>query len=152
MRCKTGPVYNNGRELRISDLIYGRPYQIKDNFGRDWPGGCACLFVVCQRCSHQLQLQLQGTCHAMIMLPASCNMRMFKPPVPQTVFVCRHHLRLHVGNPRETEDVVFAQCWDDTKSITVRVADSCPCKYNIKETGEVRTQNWCCGGNNHFDL
>jgi hypothetical protein len=24
--------------MRISDLIYYRPYQIKDNFGRDWPG------------------------------------------------------------------------------------------------------------------
>jgi cullin-associated NEDD8-dissociated protein 1 len=44
------------------------------------------------------------------------------------------------------------QCWDDQRSITVRVADSCPCQYNIKETGEVRTQYWCCGGNNHFDL
>lgn len=41
VRCKTGSVYNNGRPLLISDLIYGRPYQVKDNFGRDWPGGCA---------------------------------------------------------------------------------------------------------------
>jgi hypothetical protein len=22
----------------MSDLIYARPYQVKDNFGRDWPG------------------------------------------------------------------------------------------------------------------
>lgn len=38
VRCKTGSVSNNGRPLRMSDLIYARPYQIKDNFGRDWPG------------------------------------------------------------------------------------------------------------------
>ena len=38
MRCKTGLVYNNGRPMRMSDLIYARPYLIKDNFGRDWPG------------------------------------------------------------------------------------------------------------------
>lgn len=57
VRCKTGSVYNNGRPLLISDLIYGRPYQVKDNFGRDWPGkpldgisrcqqpapGCTCI-------------------------------------------------------------------------------------------------------------
>jgi hypothetical protein len=38
VRCKTGAPFNNGRQMRISDLIYYRPYQIKDNFGRDWPG------------------------------------------------------------------------------------------------------------------
>jgi len=31
-------VYNNGRPLRISDLLYYRPYEMKDNFGRDFPG------------------------------------------------------------------------------------------------------------------
>jgi cullin-associated NEDD8-dissociated protein 1 len=56
------------------------------------------------------------------------------------------------GNPKEAEDLVWAQCWDDNKSVTVRIGDSCPCKYPIKETGEIRTQPWCCGGNNHFDL
>jgi hypothetical protein len=38
VRCRTGVPFNNGRPLRISDLIYARPYQIKDNFGQDWPG------------------------------------------------------------------------------------------------------------------
>jgi hypothetical protein len=38
VRCKTGAVFNNGRPLRISDLPSYRPYDIKDNAGRDWPG------------------------------------------------------------------------------------------------------------------
>jgi hypothetical protein len=38
VRCKTGSPSNNGRPLLMSDLIYARPYQVKDNFGRDWPG------------------------------------------------------------------------------------------------------------------
>lgn len=63
---------------------------------------------------------------------------------------------LRAGNPKETQDLVWAECWDDTKAVTVRVADSCPCQYPIKgadgKVQEVRTQNWCCGGNNHFDL
>jgi hypothetical protein len=50
------------------------------------------------------------------------------------------------------EDLLYAQCWDDAKIITVKVADSCPCKYFIKYTGETRTQPACCGGHNHFDL
>jgi cullin-associated NEDD8-dissociated protein 1 len=61
------------------------------------------------------------------------------------------------GNSKLEEDVFWTKCWDDSKVVTVRVGDSCPCKYLIKDTktgqvGEIRTQNWCCGGNNHFDL
>jgi hypothetical protein len=41
VRCRTGAVENNGRPLRISDLTSYRPYKIKDNAGRDWPGGSA---------------------------------------------------------------------------------------------------------------
>jgi hypothetical protein len=64
VRCKTGSVYNNGRPLLISDLIYGRPYQVKDNFGRDWPGkpaspldgisccvGCSCTAGCVAKCT-----------------------------------------------------------------------------------------------------
>jgi hypothetical protein len=39
VRCKTGAVYNNGRPLHVSDLVYGRPYNVKDNFGRNFLGG-----------------------------------------------------------------------------------------------------------------
>jgi cullin-associated NEDD8-dissociated protein 1 len=61
------------------------------------------------------------------------------------------------GNPRESEDLVFTECWDDKKSVTVRIGDSCPCNYPIRDPTtqkvvENRTQPWCCGGNNHFDL
>lgn len=42
VRCRTGAPYNNGRPMRVSDLIYYRPYQIKDNFGQDWPGEALC--------------------------------------------------------------------------------------------------------------
>jgi len=59
---------------------------------------------------------------------------------------------LIAGNPKREEDLVYTQCWSDSQTITVRVGDSCPCQYNITGTGEIRTQNWCCGGNNHFDL
>jgi hypothetical protein len=45
VRCKTGSVSNNGRSLRVSDLVYGRPYNVKDNFGRDFPGGVVLLWV-----------------------------------------------------------------------------------------------------------
>lgn len=38
VRCRTGFPYNNGRPLRVSDLVYYRPYSIKDNAGRPWPG------------------------------------------------------------------------------------------------------------------
>lgn len=64
------------------------------------------------------------------------------------------HAVLHciTGNPYLTQDLFWVKCWNDSKTITVRVADSCPCKYNISETGEVRVQYWCCGGMNHFDL
>jgi hypothetical protein len=33
--------------MRVSDVIYYRPYQIKDNFGRDYPGApsCACMVL-----------------------------------------------------------------------------------------------------------
>jgi cullin-associated NEDD8-dissociated protein 1 len=93
VRCKTGFPYNNGRPLRVSDLVYYRPYTIDDNKGRPWP-----------------------------------------------------------GNPYLEKDVFYTKCWDDKQVITVRVGDSCPCKYPIKATGEIRTQYWCCGGNNHFDL
>ncbi|KAF6266008.1 hypothetical protein COO60DRAFT_638698 [Scenedesmus sp. NREL 46B-D3] len=93
VRCRTGSPENNGRPLRISDLQYYKPYQIKDNQGRDWP-----------------------------------------------------------GNPFETQDMFYTKCWDEQQVITVRVADSCPCNYFIKFTGETRLQPWCCGGNNHFDL
>ena len=63
---------------------------------------------------------------------------------------------LLTGNPKLEDDLFYTQCWDDSKSIMVRVGDSCPCQYPIKgpdgKVAEVRTQNWCCGGNNHFDL
>jgi cullin-associated NEDD8-dissociated protein 1 len=59
---------------------------------------------------------------------------------------------LRAGNPKLEQDLFHTQCWNDSNAITVRIADSCPCQYFIKETGETRTQNWCCGGNNHFDL
>jgi len=39
VRCRTGTPFNNGRPLRISDLVYGRAYNITDNSGRYWPGG-----------------------------------------------------------------------------------------------------------------
>eukprot|EP00775_Hariotina_reticulata_P013960 gene13960-14074_t len=56
------------------------------------------------------------------------------------------------GNPYLEDDLFFVRCWDDSKSVKVKISDSCQCKYFIKYSGEVRTQNWCCGGNNHFDL
>eukprot|EP00775_Hariotina_reticulata_P000770 gene770-1081_t len=35
VRCKSGEVENNGRSLRISDLVYGRIYPfLRDDFGR----------------------------------------------------------------------------------------------------------------------
>jgi cullin-associated NEDD8-dissociated protein 1 len=55
------------------------------------------------------------------------------------------------GNPLEAEGGFYTQCWDEDATITVRVADSCPCIYYLN-TGEVFRQWWCCGGNNHFDL
>lgn len=38
VRCRTGSPFNNGRPLRISDVIAGRIYNITDNYGRYWPG------------------------------------------------------------------------------------------------------------------
>jgi hypothetical protein len=38
VRCKTGPILNNGRQMLVSDYVYGRFYNITDNFGRMRPG------------------------------------------------------------------------------------------------------------------
>jgi cullin-associated NEDD8-dissociated protein 1 len=62
------------------------------------------------------------------------------------------------GNPRQEEDLFGVICRDEEQTVTVRIGDSCPCRYPIRADGgtgkvtEIRTQNWCCGGNNHFDL
>jgi cullin-associated NEDD8-dissociated protein 1 len=55
------------------------------------------------------------------------------------------------GNPYQDEGLQWNKCWNDANIITVRVGDSCPCIYRLN-TGEVRRQFWCCGGQNHFDL
>lgn len=38
VRCKTGPILNNGRQMLVLDYVYGRFYNITDNFGRMRPG------------------------------------------------------------------------------------------------------------------
>ncbi|WIA20876.1 hypothetical protein OEZ85_005223 [Tetradesmus obliquus] len=56
------------------------------------------------------------------------------------------------GSPFANRDITWTQCWDEERTITVRIADACPCQYLIAETGEIRHQPWCCGGANHFDI
>ncbi|KAL6758139.1 hypothetical protein V8C86DRAFT_3025649 [Haematococcus lacustris] len=63
------------------------------------------------------------------------------------------------GNMGEAQKVVDVRCYDENRSLRVRVADSCPCKQvlpdgapGVKPGGEVRRQEWCCGPVNHFDL
>jgi hypothetical protein len=55
------------------------------------------------------------------------------------------------GNERQDEDLQDVQCWNDTRSIVVKVGDSCPCQQK-KPDGSVQPQFWCCGGANHMDL
>ncbi|KAJ9509472.1 hypothetical protein QJQ45_001939 [Haematococcus lacustris] len=63
------------------------------------------------------------------------------------------------GNMGEAQKVVDVRCYDENRSLRVRVADSCPCKQvlpdgapGVKPGGEVRRQEWCCGPVHHFDL
>eukprot|EP00198_Chlamydomonas_reinhardtii_P014096 XP_001703433.1 predicted protein [Chlamydomonas reinhardtii] len=63
------------------------------------------------------------------------------------------------GNPGEGQGLQVVKCWDTNKVVTVRIADACPCRQvlpdgapGVKAGGEVRRQEWCCGGQNHFDL
>jgi len=92
IKCRTGPLENDGRQLRLTDLEYGLPVPFLDGKGRDWP-----------------------------------------------------------GNPIEKDGWSFSYCWNESAVITVKVGDSCPCIYKLKD-GTVRRQWWCCGGHNHFDL
>ncbi|KXZ56876.1 hypothetical protein GPECTOR_1g790 [Gonium pectorale] len=63
------------------------------------------------------------------------------------------------GNPAESRGLQDVRCWDPNQVVTVRIIDSCPCRQVLAETapgvqkgGEIRRQEWCCGGQNHFDL
>ncbi|MEW5313055.1 MAG: hypothetical protein WDW38_004649 [Sanguina aurantia] len=62
------------------------------------------------------------------------------------------------GNPLNKSGHQFVDCWNDQKVITVRIIDQCPCKQVIasnapgKSAGTTQKQDWCCGGQNHFDL
>jgi hypothetical protein len=165
VRCRTGAPLNNGRPLRLSDLIYYRPYQLEDNFGRPWPGVsdgyCGhCGTVSTSRMRSSLVTKTVGS-HGHVRSKRTCGLLMSaaQPAIQSSgTHHCRHALLLHAGNPRIEDDLFYTQCWDEDKVITVRIGDSCPCKYSIRGNGgtgevtEVRTQNWCCGGNNHFDL
>jgi hypothetical protein len=55
------------------------------------------------------------------------------------------------GNPREGDKLQYVKCWDDARSIFIRVGDSCPCQQK-KPDGTTQPQFWCCGGANHMDL
>jgi cullin-associated NEDD8-dissociated protein 1 len=57
----------------------------------------------------------------------------------------------YAGNPREADKLQYVKCWDDARSIFIRVGDSCPCQQK-KPDGTTQPQFWCCGGNNHMDL
>ncbi|KAL6764674.1 hypothetical protein V8C86DRAFT_2468022 [Haematococcus lacustris] len=63
------------------------------------------------------------------------------------------------GNPGEADNQIVVQCYDEAKSLRVRVIDSCPCTQVLKEGapgvkagGETRRQEWCCGPVTHFDI
>ncbi|GAX79409.1 hypothetical protein CEUSTIGMA_g6850.t1 [Chlamydomonas eustigma] len=63
------------------------------------------------------------------------------------------------GNPDEKEGLLYTKCWDQDKALRIRIVDSCPCIQvlpdgapGVKKGGEVRRQEWCCGGEHHFDL
>eukprot|EP00882_Tetradesmus_deserticola_P019112 GHRQ01020560.1.p1 GENE.GHRQ01020560.1~~GHRQ01020560.1.p1 ORF type:complete len:255 (+),score=66.03 GHRQ01020560.1:923-1687(+) len=55
------------------------------------------------------------------------------------------------GNPREGDKLQYVKCWDDARSIFIRVGDSCPCQQK-KPDNTTQPQFWCCGGANHMDL
>jgi hypothetical protein len=42
--------------------------------------------------------------------------------------------RAFPGNPAEKEGLVYVKCWDNKKSVRVRIIDICPCYY-CPETG-----------------
>ncbi|KAG1671486.1 hypothetical protein FOA52_003144 [Chlamydomonas sp. UWO 241] len=63
------------------------------------------------------------------------------------------------GNSAEANGRLSVKCWDAGKVIRVAIADSCPCTQvlkdgdpGVKPGGETRTQQWCCGNEQHFDL
>ncbi|KIZ03007.1 hypothetical protein MNEG_4950 [Monoraphidium neglectum] len=63
------------------------------------------------------------------------------------------------GNPAEARGEMEVTCTDPSRTLLIRIADSCPCTQVLPEGapgvargGETRTQAWCCGGIQHFDL
>ncbi|KAI8476465.1 MAG: hypothetical protein J3K34DRAFT_455778 [Monoraphidium minutum] len=63
------------------------------------------------------------------------------------------------GNPAEARGEQEVICANPSRTLLVRIADSCPCTQVLPEGapgvapgGETREQTWCCGGVQHFDL
>jgi cullin-associated NEDD8-dissociated protein 1 len=57
------------------------------------------------------------------------------------------------GNAASSSNGMKVKCWPGAPSVRVRLADSCPCRQVLKagdptakSDGEVRRQEWCCGG------
>ncbi len=55
-----------------------------------------------------------------------------------------------LGNPTADEGLVTVKCWDDSKSILIVVADSCPCI--VKDANDTITGSNppCCGDIYHM--
>ncbi|KAF8059424.1 erkB [Scenedesmus sp. PABB004] len=129
-----------GYTLSDGTLAYSRDmYAALADTNFDYPGSCGRCYEV--RCKSGL-VQDRGA-------PVSINSFYYLAKVNTNVQDT--YGRSFPGNPRESDSLQYVQCWDDAKSIVVRVGDSCPCQQK-KPDGSTQPQFWCCGGANHMDL
>eukprot|EP00955_Chlamydomonas_euryale_P068050 360002-Chlamydomonas_euryale.AAC.4 len=160
VRCESGLVNEKpGQMLNITNGFFGgdegRPYLPAIEGGSDFvdtagrcvqptPRGLSYMHVVLSapRC---ITIQPTSTHHFF----ASVG----------TLRTCKTASGEWPGNPAEDAGNLAVSCWDEEKVIRVVIADSCPCIQvlpdgapGVKPGGETRTQNWCCGSAEHFDL
>ena len=53
--------------------------------------------------------------------------------------------RRWLGNPTADQGIVSVKCWDESKSIMIVVADSCPCIVKDANGSITGTNPPCCG-------
>lgn len=129
-----------GYTLSDGTLAYQRDlYAALADTNFDYPGSCGRCYEV--RCKSGL-VQDRGA-------PVSIEQFYYLAKVNSNVQDT--YGRSFPGNPREGDKLQYVKCWDDAKSIFIRVGDACPCQQK-KPDGTTQPQFWCCGGANHMDL
>ncbi|GBF89114.1 hypothetical protein Rsub_01831 [Raphidocelis subcapitata] len=122
----------------------------------DYPGSCGRCYQI--RCKPGLVLNNQG--QPIKIINNTFEGDRFRPYLPAiNPNVTDEEGRPWPGNTAEAAGEQNVVCWDPSKTLTVRIADSCPCTQVLPEGapgvakgGEARTQSWCCAGQQHFDI